>query len=178
MTATTRSADTLTKVAILEFDHSTLRVFDLVGAEQFYSEVLGEILGGYVEDRSGLTTDELIRARRLGLVMAERERGAGREAPQGTRVMAPHSTVKVAEAVVPMFLHTDHVQEPPPEQLKGTPRMAFGVTAEQLEKAIAVLSRHRVPIQGPVEHPSPHPVARSLYFKDPSGNFLELCCPR
>jgi catechol-2,3-dioxygenase len=177
MAATAQDKTTSTRVDIIEFDHSTLRVDDLVLAERFYSVVLGEILGGRVEDRSGLTTDELIRFKRLASVMAERERSAGRE-PSGPRVSAPHSTVQVGGALVPMFLYTEHVQDPPPEQLRGTPRKAFGVTPEQMERAVEVLTRHRVPFEGPVEHAPPCPIARSIYFKDPASNFLELCCPR
>jgi len=177
MAATAQTAKTSTRVDIIEFDHSTLRVDDLVLAERFYSVVLGEILGGYVEDRSGLTTDELLRFKRLASVMAERERSAGRE-PSGPRVSAPHSGVQVGGALVPMFLYTDHVQDPPPEQLRGTPRKAFGVTPAQLEQAIEVLNRHKVPFDGPIDQAPPCPVARSIYFKDPSSNFLELCCPR
>ncbi len=177
MAATAEGQKTQTRVDIIEFDHSTIRVNDLILAERFYSVVLGEILGGYVEDRSGLTTDELLRFKRLATVMAERERSAGRE-PGGPRVSAPHSTVQVGGALVPMFLLTEHVQEPPPEQLRGTPRQAFGVTSEQMEQASEVLKRHKVPFEGPVEHAPPCPVARSIYFKDPSSNFLELCCPR
>lgn len=177
MAATAEGPKTRTRVNIIEFDHSTIRVNDLILAEHFYSVVLGEILGGRVEDRSGLTTDELLRFKRLATVMAERERSAGRE-PSGPRVSAPHSSVQVGGALVPMFLLTEHVQEPPPEQLRGTPRQAFGVSEEQMEQAIEVLNRHKVPFEGPVEHVPPCPVARSIYFKDPSSNFLELCCPR
>jgi catechol-2,3-dioxygenase len=175
---TTGEAKTGTAVTVYEFDHSTTRVDDLVLAERFYSEILGELVGsGYVEDRSGLTTDELLRFKRLITVMEERERRAG-NASRGPRVPAPHSTVVVGAAVVPMFLLTEHVQEPPPEQLRGTPRMAFGVTPEQMDRAVDVLRGHKIPFEGPVEHAPPCPAARSLYFKDPSGNFLELTCPR
>ena len=41
-----------------------------------------------------------------------------------------------------------------------------------------VFRKHKVGFEGPVEHPAPSPVARSLYFKDPSSNFLELSVPR
>ena len=155
----------------LEFDHSVLAVNDLILAERFYSEVLGEILGeGYIEDRAMLTTDEVLRGKALRERMEQRQ-GSG-------YVMAPHSTVKVGIAVLPLFLHQDHAQEPPPEQMKGTPRLAFTVTPEQIEKAMEVLRRRKVAFEGPVEHAPPCPTARSLYFKDPSSNFLELSCPR
>jgi len=90
----------------------------------------------------------------------------------------PHSNVTVGRAKVSIYLADYHVQAPPPEQLHGAPRLAFSATEEQLERAVEVLSGHEVPFEGPVHHPPPSLVARSLYFRDPSGNFLELCCPR
>jgi catechol-2,3-dioxygenase len=158
---------------ITEIDHSVVAVNDLILAERFYAEVLGEILGGGVEDRSMLTTDELLRAGRLRRTMAEHYQD--RPAP---RVPAAHSSVKLGQTVVALFLHQEHVQEPPPEQLRGTPRLAFQVTPEHLEQAVEVFRRGKVAFEGPVEHPPPSRVARSLYFKDPSSNFLELCCGR
>jgi len=79
---------------------------------------------------------------------------------------------------IPLFLYSDHIQEPPPEQLRGTPRLALHVTPEQMDELIEVLQEHKVAFEGPVEHPAPCPVARSVYLKDPSSNFLELACPR
>ena len=154
----------------LEIDHSVLAVNDLILAERFYVEVLGEIVGGArLEDRSGLTTDEIIRGKRL------REM---RGATNSGNVMAPHSSVRVGDTLIPLFLYQEHVQEPPPEQMRGTPRLAIAVTPEQTERAIDVLNRYDVPFEGPVEHGAPCPVARSIYLKDPSGNFLELACQR
>jgi hypothetical protein len=94
------------------------------------------------------------------------------------RVPAAHSSVKLGQTVVALFLHQTHVQEPPPEQLRGIPRLAFQVTPQQFEQAVEVFRRRKVAFEGPVEHPAPSRVARSLYFKDPSSNFLELCCGR
>jgi extradiol dioxygenase family protein len=160
---------------INEFDHSVLAVNDLILARRFYDKVLGEILGSSeLDEITMLTTEEVIRQGRLRSRMADRDGQPDR----GFRVSAPHGGVKVGEAVIPMFLYTEHVQEPPPEQLRGTPRLAFNVTPEQMKTAVEVFRRNKVACDGPVEHPAPCPVARSLYFKDPSSNFLELCCPR
>jgi extradiol dioxygenase family protein len=158
---------------ITEIDHSVVAVNDLILAERFYGEVLGEILGGMVEDRSMLTTDEVIRAGRLRTTMADHYKDR-----PAARVPAAHSSVKLGQTVVAMFLHQEHIQEPPPEQLRGTPRLAFNVTPEQMEQAIQVFRRRKVAFEGPVDHPAPSKVARSLYFKDPSSNFLEFCVPR
>lgn len=160
--------------AIEEFDHSVLAVNDLILVERFYDEALGDLLGSYVEPPTMHTTEEVLRVGRLREHMADRYRDEDR----GFRVPAPHSGVKVGRALIPMFLYTEHVQEPPPEQLRGTPRLAVHVTPEQIEQAVEIFRRHRVSFEGPVDHPAPCPVARSIYFKDPSRNFLELACLR
>ena len=87
-------------------------------------------------------------------------------------------TELVGGALIPMFLARRHEQEPPPEQLRGSPRHAFPVTEQQMTKAIELLKKHDVDFEGPVDHPEVALVKRSLYFKDPSSNFLELCVPR
>ncbi|HZT08877.1 MAG TPA: VOC family protein [Chloroflexota bacterium] len=154
----------------LEIDHTVLAVNDLILAERFYCDVLGEIFGyGRIEDRSGLTTDEIIRGKRLREMRGTT--GSG-------NVIAPHSSVRVGETLIPLFLYQEHVQEPPPEQMRGTPRIALTVSTDELERAIDVLSRCDIPFEGPVEHPAPCPVAQSIYLKDPSSNFIELACPR
>lgn len=161
---------------IQEFDHSVIAVNDLLLAQRFYDQVLGEIVGSSsVEPPTHMTTEEIIRAGRLREVMAERDADRPGGQDRGFRVSAPHGGVKVGEALIPMFLYTEHVQEPPPEQLKGTPRLALHVSDEQLDRAQEVFRRHKVPYQGPVEHAPPAPISRSVYFKDPSSNFLELC---
>src|SRR5438270_9028648 len=152
-----------------EMDHSVLAVNDLELGEHFYSRILGQVLGGSAERRTMGTTDEVIRAGRLRAVQAERRGG------DGFRVPAPHSGVQVGRVQIPLFLYSDHVQEPPPEQLRGTPRLALHVTPLQMDELVEVLQEHRVAFEGPVEHPAPCPVSRSVYLKDPSSNFLELC---
>ena len=66
---------------------------------------------------------------------------------------------------------------------EGRPNSAFLTAAgqyrpEQMERAIDVLTRHDIAFEGPVTHVPPSPIARSIYLKDPSSNFLELACPR
>ncbi len=155
---------------ITEFDHSVLAVNDLITAQIFYGEVLGEIVGqAEVGHASMLATEQLERAVRLQRFFLERD-GVG-------HVSAPHAAVTVGEAQIPLFIHREHVQEPPPEQLRGAPRLAITVTAEQINKAVEVFAKRKVPFED-VRHPDRSPIARSLYFKDPSSNFLELCCER
>lgn len=177
---------------MIEFDHAVIRTNDHRLAERFYRNVFPLIYGDdqvTVEIRPGLTsTEQYLHAARTGGTgaradEADEKRGVnrrGREAknPNVRVVGIPQGALKVGGALMPWFLARQHEQEPPPEQLRGTPRHAFPVTPQQLEKAIEVLRQHEVEFEGPVHHPAPCPVATSIYFKDPSSNFLELCVPR
>ena len=80
-------------------------------------------------------------------------------------------------AVLGIFMATSHQQEPPPKQAKGTPRTAYLTTREALDRTAAVLQGTRTAVLGPVEHSAKSPIAASLYFRDPCGNFIELCAP-
>jgi catechol 2,3-dioxygenase-like lactoylglutathione lyase family enzyme len=160
--------------AILEFDHSALASNDLELTEDFYVNVMGPIIGEVsIGERSPGTTEEIIRRFKT---LAD-----GR-ASRSTEVVysgaTPHFTIHLGQAVIPIRLHQMHMQEPPPEQLRGAPRRAFHVTPEQFERAIQLLRERRVPFEGPVDHPAPSVIARSLYFKDPASNFLELAVTR
>ena len=150
-------------------------VDDLVLAERFYADLLGsEIFGnGSVDTRYMLSTDELLESHRR---TTSQERSNGDADFWVNR--PPHSNVTVGEAKVSLYLADHHIQEPPPEQLRGAPRLALTATREQIARAAEVLARNEVPFEGPVEHAPPCPAAQSLYFKDPAGNFLELCCLR
>lgn len=160
--------------AIKELDHSALSATDLELTEDFYVNVMGQIIGEVsIGERSPGTTEEIIRRFKT---LAD-----GR-ASRSTEVVysgaTPHFTIHLGQAVIPIRLHQMHVQEPPPEQLRGAPRRAFHVTSEQFERAIEILGKRRIAFEGPVMHPAPSVVERSLYFKDPASNFLELCVPR
>lgn len=160
---------------MLELGTRVAIVDDLVVAERFYAEILGdEVFGrGSVDTRYLLSTDEFLEAQRRG---AARAGGDGHDDFWVNR--PPHSNVTVGAAKVSLYLADRHIQEPPPEQLRGAPRLAISATPEQIERAVAVLGRHGVPFEGPQDHAAPCPAARSLYFRDPAGNFLELCWPR
>jgi catechol 2,3-dioxygenase-like lactoylglutathione lyase family enzyme len=156
----------------VEIDRHAIWVNDLVLTERFYVEVLGQILPSYIANRYMLTTDEIVRERQMQ-ALASRGDGAG----EGF-VAVPYARAMVGHADVIFRLLDHHVQEPPLERLRGRPRLALSVAEDQMAHAPDVLRRSGVPFEGPVDHPEPAPIARSLYFKDPSGNFLELCCPR
>ncbi|MEE8516553.1 MAG: VOC family protein [Alphaproteobacteria bacterium] len=162
-------------------DHAGVQVADILWAEEFYTGVLGV----RVEHRMGWSTADYVRAR---------DWAEGKEdmAP-GTRRLDKRYTVMVDRKTVPranmqiflgfgratlaVFLANQHFQEPLEELMVGTPRVAFTTTAQGLDAAALTLEQHQIPHDGPVRHPSSAPVGRSLYFKDPGGNFLELCTP-
>lgn len=158
---------------MLELASRVVMVDDLVLAEHFYAQILGqEIFGsGSVESRYLLSTDELLELRRRAASRPYKNDGE----PDFWTNRPPYMNVIVGRAKVSVYLADRHIQEPPPEQHRGLPRLAISATAEQLARAPAVLALHEVPFEGPVEHAPPCPAARSLYFKDPAGNFLELC---
>jgi catechol 2,3-dioxygenase-like lactoylglutathione lyase family enzyme len=158
----------------VEIDRHAIWVNDLVLTERFYVDVLGEILPSYIANRYMLSTEEIVRERQMQALAA---RGDG-EGHSQSFIAVPYARAMVGHADVIFRLLDHHVQEPPLEQLRGRPRLALSVSAEQMDRAPDVLRGHEVPFEGPVDHAPPAPIARSLYFKDPSGNFLELCCPR
>src|SRR5437870_13071362 len=118
-----------------------------------------------------LTTDEIVRERQMQ-ALASRGDGTG----EGF-VAVPYARAMVGHADVIFRLLDHHVQDPPLEQLRGRPRLALSGGDEQMARAPDVLRRSGVPFEGPVEHPEPAPLARSLYCKDPSGNVRALRCP-
>jgi len=65
---------------------------------------------------------------------------------------------------------------PPPDQLRGAHgfRHGFVVSRDRFDEVQASLRLNDVPFEGPVEHPHAGPFGQSIYFKDPSGNFLEV----
>ena len=159
---------------MMELSTRVLMVDDLVVAERFYAEVLGSIFGrGSVDSRYMLSTDELLETTRRSTARARTEPDADYWV-----MRPPHSNVTVGRAKISLYLYPAHYQEPPPEQLRGVPRLALTATPEQLARAVELLAAVGVAVEGPVIHPAPGLLQQSLYFKDPAGNFLELCVPR
>ncbi len=175
---------------MIEFDHAVIRVNDFILAEQFYRRIFGGLYGDElvrVEHRSMNATEEYVHTARTGgtgarAAAADEARGIETEAPsRNTDVRLAgvgQGSVQIGSALIPMFLARRHEQEPPPEQLRGSPRHAFPVSEQQMEQAVELLRKYDIDFEGPVDHPDYALVRRSLYFKDPSSNFLELCIPR
>ena len=65
---------------------------------------------------------------------------------------------------------------PPTDQLRGAHgfRHGFTVGRKRFDEVMESLRAHDIPFEGPVDHPDKGPFGQSIYFKDPSGNFLEI----
>jgi extradiol dioxygenase family protein len=128
--------------------HSAICVHDLKAADNFYCDVLGARLG----NRVNFKTDDAIRGRSV------------------------HGSVILEDYLLALVVPRDFMPMPPQEQERGAHgfRHAFRVSRGRFEEIIDQLKRRDVPFEGPVEHPEKGPFGQSIYFKDPSGNFLEI----
>jgi catechol-2,3-dioxygenase len=63
-----------------------------------------------------------------------------------------------------------------PDQRRGAHafRHGFVVARERFAGVQDSLRHNGVPFEGPVDHPEAGPFGQSIYFTDPSGNFLEI----
>ena len=127
-------------------DHITFWVGDLERAERFYTEVLG------------------------GKVRARLE---GTRAPQISMILADNS------AAVDLCLDRDFLERTfdIPERNKQKayhPHFAFAVEKQDIEAFTEHLKVMDVPFDGPRTHGGER--VASIYFNDPWGNHLEICC--
>jgi catechol 2,3-dioxygenase-like lactoylglutathione lyase family enzyme len=172
---------------VFGIDHTAVLASDMEWIEDFY----GGNLGLAVDHRVGWNTGDYVRARVWGAGQEDMAPGTrrwderyrdipGGKPGQGRRVPRPNVQLffRMGDAVLGIFMATAHVQEPPPRQAKGTPRTAFWTDRATLDKTAAVLADARAAMLGPVEHAGRSPIAASLYFRDPCGNFIELCSER
>lgn len=100
---------------------------------------------------------------------------------------APHTRMSGARTcVVPggyqLLFFLPEARMPTPDE--GTNRgiagirHGFAVSRERFEEIVEEAQEHAVPFEGPVTHPERGPLGQSIYFKDPAGNFLEVCWRR
>jgi catechol 2,3-dioxygenase-like lactoylglutathione lyase family enzyme len=167
---------------ILGIDHAAIECHDLEWAEDFYVKRLGLT----VDHRVGWRTEDYVRATLWGEGKEDMAPGTRRWDQRYTvmeqkRLIPRPNTqlfVRIGDQVLGIYLATQHRQEPPEEQIVGTPRIAFRAGRQVMGQTAQLLGATRTPIKGPVEHPDPAPIAASLYVRDPGGNFLEICVPR
>lgn len=169
---------------VLGIDHTAVLASDMEWIEEFY----GDKLGLTVDHRVGWNTGDYVRARAWGEGKEDMAPGArrwderyrdipGGKPGQGRRVPRANLQVyyRMGDAVLGVYMALNHVQEPPPRQAKGTPRTAYWTDRATLDRTAALLENTRIAALGPVQHPSKSAIAASLYFRDPCGNFIELC---
>lgn len=165
---------------ILGIDHAAIESHDLEWAEDFYVKRLGLPL----DQRIGWRTDDYVRAKLWGEGKEHMAPGTRRwdqrytVMEQKRRLPRPntHFFVRVGSESLAVYLATQHRQEPPEEQIVGTPRIGLHAGREELAQIIRQLGRS--PHRGPVEHSKESALAQSLYIRDPGGNFVEVCAPR
>src|SRR5205809_1056896 len=107
-----------------------------------------------------LTTDDLVYAQKAATLA--RRQGAGEEAAE---MALPYSRVIVGaarQAHLYLQLSSRHWQEPPLDQVRGTPLLAFAVKPEQLERGIEALRKRGIPFEETNDHPATSPVARTV----------------
>jgi catechol-2,3-dioxygenase len=128
--------------------HSAICVHDLREAEEFYCNVLGARLG----NRVNFKTDDAIGGRSV------------------------HGSVILEDYLLALVVPRDFMSMPPEDQHRGAHgfRHAFRVSRSRFDAIISELKRHEIPFEGPTDHPEKSPFGQSIYFKDPSGNFLEI----
>ncbi len=132
--------------------HSGICVADLREAERFYVNVLG----ARILNRVNFNTDDARRGRSI------------------------HTNLLLGDYLFALMLPKDRMPMPPDNVHCGTNgfRHGFAVPRERFEEVVARLRSRGVPFEGPILHPDAGPLGASIYFKDPGGNFLEVCWRR
>ena len=128
--------------------HSGICVHDLKAAEDFYCKVLGAT----VHSRVNYKTQDALRGRSF------------------------HTSLALDDYLFAVMLTEDWMDVPPPEVVHGANRVrhAFCVPCARFNEIVDRLAEAQVPMEGPVAHPSHGPFGESIYFRDPTGNFLEV----
>lgn len=82
----------------------------------------------------------------------------------------------IGDFLLALTVARNPMEMPPADQFRGAHgyRHGFQVSRAEFDRIMDALRAHDVPFQGPVDHPEKGPLGQSVYFKDPSGNFLEF----
>lgn len=168
-------------------DHVAVQASDMEWEEDFF---IGR-LGFAVDHRVGWNTKDYVSARAWGEGRDDMAPGTRRMdhryrdnpgAEPGSSREVPRPNIQifldVGGAALGIFLATRHHQEPAPDLARGAPRAALATDRPGLEKLAQAVSGVGVALEGPVDHDRDGPLARSLYFRDPCGNFFEVCVPK
>jgi extradiol dioxygenase family protein len=140
-------AETLT-TGMHSLNHTAMPVHDMAAAEAFYCDVLGAT----PHQATCFSLEDV-------------KTGA-----------AIFKSFVIGDFLLALTVARNGLDMPPDDQFRGAHgyRHGFQVSRERFDDIRASLDSHHVPYQGPVAHPEKGPFGESLYFKDPSGNFLEF----
>ena len=132
--------------------HTGINAVDLKEAEEFYADVLGS----QIVNRVNFNTDDARRGRSV------------------------HTSIVMGDWLFALMLPRAEMPMPAPDEFHGTNgfRHAFHVDRAAFPHVIERLQARGVPFEGPVAHPERGPLGESVYFKDPGGNFVEVCWRR
>jgi catechol-2,3-dioxygenase len=132
--------------------HSGINVTDLKEAEEFFAN----IFSGLITNRVNFNTDDARRGRSV------------------------HTSVSLNDWLFAMCLPRGQMPMPPDDVLRGTNgfRHGFRLSRGAFGQLVDRLRLHEVPFEGPIAHPDRSPLGESVYFKDPGGNFYEVCWRR
>jgi catechol-2,3-dioxygenase len=158
-------------------DHAAVQVANMWWSEVFYTQTLACA----VEYRVGWKTADYARAKLWANGKEDMAPGTRRMDKRYTSIVKNREVprvnlqlyLRIGQTPFAIYLSNQHFQEPPEESLVGAPRTAFAVSADTIDQTCRRLEAARWPLKGPVAHGG-GPIIRSLYFKDPGGNFIEL----
>jgi catechol 2,3-dioxygenase-like lactoylglutathione lyase family enzyme len=167
-------------------DHAAVQASDMEWEEEFFIDRLGFP----VDHRVGWNTEDFVRAQAWAEGRDDMAPGTRRKdnryrdnpgaEPGSTREVARANVqifLGLGSAALGIFLATRHHQEPAPELACGTPRTGLATDQAGMEAMAAALGAGGVTVEGPVVHDPGAVIAQSLYFRDPCGNFFEICVP-
>ena len=137
---------------IESISHTGINVVDLKEAEDFYADVLG----ARITNRVNFNTDDARRGRSV------------------------HTSIVMGDWLFAVVLPRAEMAMPPADTVRGTNgfRHAFHVDRAEFPAVLERLMARGVPFEGPITHPERGPLGESVYFKDPGGNFVEVCWRR
>ena len=129
-------------------NHTAICVHDLPRAVRFYCDVLGAT----PHQRTNFSTEDAL---------------AG---------VAVFESVILEDYLLALGVAPGFMPMPADGKLRGAHgfRQGFAVSKARFGEVIDRLTSFNVPFEGPVDHPEQGPFGQSVYFRDPSGNFLEL----
>jgi extradiol dioxygenase family protein len=129
-------------------NHTAVCVHDLPQAVRFYCDVLGAT----PHQRTNFSTEDALRG------------------------VAVFESVIVEDYLIALGVAPGFMPMPDDGKLRGAHgfRHGFVVTHAKFGDVMERLKSYGVAFEGPNEHPANGPFGESIYFKDPSGNFLEV----